>query len=99
LENFEVRKMLIRKNSNLNEIYKEFKYYEVMREAISALSEIVKINFNEDDIFYQAGLDNLKALHASIIEFLKCYYSPSDIERKLMELELKEHGLKENLRY
>ena len=69
------------------------KYYQI-REAISGLSEILNINFLEKNIYHQAGMDNLKALHETILELLKEKYSPREVRIMLREIEFDEREAK-----
>lgn len=65
-------------------------YYKTIREALSGLTEIININFNEKDFYHGAALDNLKALHDNIVEVLKASFTPREIRIRLRELEFDE---------
>lgn len=65
-------------------------YYKNIREALTGLSDIININFNEKDFYHQAAVDNLKALHDNIVEALKVSFSPREIRIRLRELEFDE---------
>jgi hypothetical protein len=65
-------------------------YYKNIREALTGLTEIVNINFNEKDFYHAAAVDNLKALHDNIVEVLKTSFTPRDIRMRLRELEFDE---------
>ncbi len=65
-------------------------YYKTIREALSGLTEIVNINFNEKDFYHAAAIDNLKALHDNIVEVLKSSFTPREIRIRLRELEFNE---------
>jgi hypothetical protein len=65
-------------------------YYMNVREALSGLTEIIKINFNEKDFYHQAAVDNLKALHDNVLEVLKASFTPREIRMRLRELEFDE---------
>ncbi len=69
---------------------KIFEQYEIIRQALSGLGEIMKINFNEKNIYYQAGMDNLKAIHEKIVEMMKCCSTPREVRMKLREIECDE---------
>ena len=86
--------MLTKKNDNIRIDDDDVELYEVMREAISALTDIIKINFDRNDFFYQVGLDNLNALHASIIALSEGHDIPSELKRRSSEMDLKESNLK-----
>ena len=75
------------KNENINNA---FEYYENIRTCLAGLCEILKINFNENDFYRQAGIDNLKALNENIIDLLKYTYTPREVRIKLRELEFDE---------
>ena len=65
-------------------------YYKTIREALTGLSEIVNINFNEKDFYHGAAVDNLKALHDNIVEVLNASFTPREIRMRLRELEFDE---------
>ena len=71
-----------------------WKYYEKIKGALDGLFEILTINFNEDDLFYQVGVDNLEHLKETIIDLLKNDYNSAEIKRKLRDLEF---NMKKNL--
>lgn len=77
--------MVISDNSKNIEI--AFEIYENVREALSGLKTILKINFNEKDFYYQAGMDNIQALNDLIINLLKTSYTPREVRMKLREIE------------
>jgi hypothetical protein len=64
-----------------------FEIYDKVREALSGLKTIMKINFRENDFYYQAGMDNLQALNDLIIDLLKNSYTPREVRMKLREIE------------
>ncbi len=65
-------------------------YYRNVREALAGLNDIVAINFNEKNFYYQAAMDNLKALHDNVLEVLKTSFTPREIRIRLRELEFDE---------
>lgn len=65
-------------------------YYKNIREALTGLSDIVHINFNEKNFYHQAAMDNLTALHDNIVEVLKASFTPREIRIRLRELEFDE---------
>ena len=71
----------------MESIEKTFEHYEKIRESLSGLKEILKINFNENNIYYQAGMDNLKALNDNIVEIMKGTHTPREVRIKMRELE------------
>ncbi|MHA1293681.1 MAG: hypothetical protein ACTSQJ_13565 [Promethearchaeota archaeon] len=76
--------------SNKNNFDSAFEYYEKIRTSLSGLFEILKINFNENDYYYQAGIDNLIALNKNILNLLKNSYDPREVRIKLRELKFDE---------
>ena len=66
------------------------KNYESVRECISGLYEIININFNENDFYHGAAIDNLKALNENIVEMLKSSNYPREARMKLREIEFDE---------
>jgi hypothetical protein len=65
-------------------------YYQKIREALTGLTDIVKLNFSEKNFYHQAALDNLKALHDNVVEVLKVSFTPREIRMRLRELEFDE---------
>jgi hypothetical protein len=45
------------------------------------------MSMDENNIFYQCGVDNLENLKETIIDMLKKDYNPAEIKRKLRDLE------------
>jgi len=69
------------------ELDKAWDYYEKIKSALDGLFEILTLNFDENDIFYQSGVDNLEHLKDTIMDLLKDDYNPAEIKRKLRDLE------------
>jgi hypothetical protein len=67
-----------------------FSCYNNIRECISGLSEILNINFQENNIYRQVGMDNLKVLHENIVQILKQSSTPREVRIRLRELEFDE---------
>ena len=76
--------------NNMEKLDEVMNNYIKIREALSGLSEIININFNEKDFYHQAAFDNLKALHDSTVEVLKTSFNPREIRMRLRELEFDE---------
>ena len=72
------------------------KSYEKVRESLTGLYEIIKINFSNKDFFYKAAIDNLKALNENIINILKQSNSPREVRMRLRELEFDEIDSEKN---
>ncbi len=82
---------MIGKDNNGKNIDQAFEVYEKIRESLYGLNEILKINFNENDFYFQAGMDNLEALNENIVEILKSTYTPREVRIKMREIEDLEH--------
>lgn len=67
-----------------------FDCYNNIRECISGLSEILNINFQENNIYRQMGIDNLKNLHDNVVEILKQTGVPREVRIRLREIEYDE---------
>lgn len=81
---------------DVNENKDTYENYDKIREAISGLSEILKINFQEKDIYFQTGMDNLEALHNNVIEILEKTSTPRQVRIKLREIEYDEKEAEKN---
>ncbi|MFX0081508.1 MAG: hypothetical protein ACFE94_07135 [Candidatus Hodarchaeota archaeon] len=64
--------------------------YRDIRECLTGLYEIININFNEQNFFRQAAMDNLTNLNNAILELLRKSYTPREIRIKLREIEFDE---------
>ena len=80
-----------KKESDLD---KAWEYYEKIKNALLGLYDILNMSMDENNIFYQCGVDNLENLKESIIDLLKKDYNPAEIKRKLRDLEF---GIKKSL--
>ena len=78
-------------NSDLD---KAWTHYEKIRDSLTGLYEILNMNLDEENIFYQCAIDNLEILKDTIIDLLKKDYNPSEIKIKMRELEF---DMKKNL--
>ncbi|MFX1316118.1 MAG: hypothetical protein ACFE9T_09665 [Promethearchaeota archaeon] len=81
--------MVVKANDEIN-IDVAFEYYNKIKIALTGIKEILNINFNKENFYYQAGMDNLQALNDIIIELLKYTYSPREVRIKLREVEFDE---------
>jgi len=77
-----------------SDIEKAWEYYEKIRDALTGIFEILSINMDENNIFYQCAVDNLENLRETIIDLLKHDYNPVEIKKKLRDLEF---DMKKNL--
>ena len=73
---------------DINDVFDE--EYNKIRESLSGLKEIFKINFLENNIYYQCATDNLESIHETIIDLLKHMYSPREVRMRLREIEYDE---------
>ena len=73
-------------NSN-SETDKAWCYYKRVDKALNGLFEILTMNFDENEMFYQCGLDNLEQLKHAIMDLCTHDYNPAEIKRKIRELE------------
>ncbi|MFX1340877.1 MAG: hypothetical protein ACFFDK_19865 [Promethearchaeota archaeon] len=74
-------------SNKASELDKAWDYYEKIKSALDGLFEILTLNFDENDIFYQCGVDNLERLKETIMDLLKHDFNPAEIKRKLRDLE------------
>lgn len=61
--------------------------YRNIRECLTGLYEIININFNENNFYHQAAMDNLVNLNNNILELLRNSHTPREIRIKLREIE------------
>ncbi len=73
---------------NIDDVFDE--EYKKIRESLSGLEEIFKINLLENNIYYQCATDNLESIHETIISLLKHMYSPREVRMRLREIEYDE---------
>ena len=69
--------------------------YKAIRECLTGLSDVLNINFNENDIFRQIGMDNLKALHKNVLAVLKKTTTPRQVRIRLRNIEFDEKEAEE----
>ena len=81
-----------RKDNNIKDFKRALEYYEIIKEGLIGLSEIARINFEEEDMFYDASFDNIYAVYNSLISLLNIYNPSKDLKEKLIDMELKEHN-------
>ena len=70
-----------------SDLDKAWEYYEKIRDALTGLYDILSMSMDENNIFYQAGLDNLENLKETIMDLLKHDYNPSEIKKRLRDIE------------
>ena len=74
-------------SDNQSDLDKAWEHYEKIRNAFTGLYEILDLNLEKDNIFYQCAIDNLENLKDTIINLLKKDYNPAEIKIKLKEFE------------
>jgi len=81
-----------------SDLDKAWVHYEKIRDSLNGLYEILSMNLDEGNIFYQCAVDNLEILKDTIIDLLKKDYNPKEIKIKMRELEfdMKKHLFFEN---
>lgn len=79
-----------------NKVDEAMECYENIREALSGLYEIVKINFTENDFYGLAAIDNLKAINENMIKLLKDSHNEREIRIRLREIEFDEKEAEKN---
>ncbi len=77
-----------------SDLNKAWEHYEKIRDSLNGLYEILNINLDKENIFYQCAVDNLEILKETIIDLLKKDFNPTEIKIKLRELEF---DMKKNL--
>ncbi len=80
------------KKNSLQDFNEALEYYEIIKEGLIGLSEIIQINFEKESIFYDTGFDNIYAIHDSLICLLNVFNPSEDLKEKLSNVELKEHN-------
>ncbi len=70
-----------------SDLDKAWEHYEKIRDSLNGLYEILNMNLDRENIFYQCAVDNLEALKETIIDLLKKDYNPKEIKIKLRDLE------------
>ena len=81
--------MFIKVNKrNIDDVFDE--EYKKIKESLTGLKEIFKINLLENNIYYQCATDNLESIHETVIDLLKHMYSPREVRMRLREIEYDE---------
>ncbi len=73
---------------NIDDVFDE--EYKKIKESLTGLKEIFKINLLENNIYYQCATDNLESIHDTVISLLKHMYSPREVRMRLREIEYDE---------
>jgi len=70
-------------------------YYKNVRECLTGLYNIIKLNLPEKDIFHQVGMDNLMNLNNNVLEILRSSFSPREVRMRVREIEFDEKETEE----
>jgi len=73
--------------SETGKIDKAWCYYKRVNQALTGLFEILTMGFEQDDVFFKCGVDNLKQLKEVILDLLTHNYNPTEVKIKLRDLE------------
>lgn len=65
-------------------------YTSIIKESLTGLEEIFKINFLENNIYHSLARENIEAINVNVLELLKGLYSPRQVRQKLRELKYDE---------
>ena len=69
--------------------------YKAIRECLTGLCDVLNLNINENNIFRQIGMDNLKALHKNVLTILKKTTPPREVRIRLRDIEFDEKEAEE----
>jgi hypothetical protein len=61
--------------------------YQKIKKALDGIYEILSLNFEEEDMFYKCGMDNLEKLKDVIVDIMEHDYDSKEIKYKMRELE------------
>jgi len=62
-------------------------YYDKVKDALNGLFEVLNIALDTNSVYYQAGVDNLKALKSSLINLLMSDYDTLELQDTLHRIE------------
>jgi hypothetical protein len=62
-------------------------YYDKVKDALNGLFEVLNIALDPNSVYYQAGVDNLKALKNSLIDLLMKDYDTLELQDTLHRIE------------
>ncbi len=63
--------------------------FEQIKESLKGIYEIFKISFDENDLFFRAGLENIIGLYKNFVELLLNDLGTKSLSNKLLSSELK----------
>lgn len=75
--------------SNSNDDCREdvWEYYDKIKDALDGLFDVLSIALDPNSVYYQCGVDNLKALKGGLIELLMKDYDTLDLQDTLRKIE------------
>jgi hypothetical protein len=62
-------------------------YYDKVKDALNGLFEVLNIALDPNSVYYQAGVDNLKALKTGLIDLLMKDYDVLELQDTLHRIE------------
>ncbi|MHA2008286.1 MAG: hypothetical protein ACXABO_11670 [Promethearchaeota archaeon] len=64
-----------------------WEYFDKVSDALNGLFEVLNIALDPKSVYYQCGVDNLKALKSSLIDLLMKDYDTLDLQDTLRRIE------------
>jgi hypothetical protein len=75
-------------NSSNEDFHEDvWEYYDKIKEALDGLFKVLNIALDPNSVYYQCGVDNLKALKGGLIELLMKDYDTLDLQDTLRKIE------------
>ncbi|MFX1237011.1 MAG: hypothetical protein ACFFAS_16795 [Promethearchaeota archaeon] len=62
--------------------------FENIKESVKGIYEIFKINFDDNDIYFKAGLDNIIGIYQNFLELMLNDYGARQFMKKLRSAEI-----------
>ncbi|MHA1293683.1 MAG: hypothetical protein ACTSQJ_13575 [Promethearchaeota archaeon] len=79
---------MIKSNFTINSTEKAEANFNNIKNAIKGLYEILKINLDSNDIYFQMSLDNLNGIYKNLLELLLNDYGARQFMKKLRNSEV-----------
>ena len=70
-------------NTTLKLSNKAVKNYEIMKESIKGIHEVLKLVLNEKDTLYKVGMDNLLGLYDNFLQLMMNEYGTIALIKKI----------------
>jgi hypothetical protein len=64
-----------------------WEYYDKVKDALNGLFDVLNLALEPENILYQCGVDNLKALKHSLVDLLRKDYDTILLQETLHEIE------------